>query len=327
VSAAERPAAGAGVLPAVGVDVGGTKLAALRLGPGAEVAAELQCPSPLTASDLVAATRRVVAELGGGQPCAVGVGVPGLVGGDGTLLFAPNLPDAAGAELGAALSGDGHRVWIGNDATAACWAEHRLGAGRGYRHMLMVTLGTGIGGGLVTGGTLVEGANNFAGEFGHMLVDPDGPLCGCGRRGCWERYASGSGLAALAQEAAASGAAPGLLRAAGGDPSTLRGDDVTAAAAAGDGDAMAVMERFAWWVAAGLANLANAFDPEAIVVGGGLVDAGELLLAPARRAFAQLVEAASLRREVAIVAARLGARAGAVGAALLAETAGREPGG
>jgi glucokinase len=327
VSAAEQPPPKAGAPAAVGIDVGGTKLAAVRLGAGGEVAAESQRPSPLTAPDLVAAVRAVVAELGGGSPCAVGVGVPGLVGSDGTLLFAPNLPGAAGAQLGAALSGDGHRVWIGNDATAACWAEHRSGAGKGYKHMLMVTLGTGIGGGLVTGGTLVEGANSFAGEFGHMVVDPEGPVCGCGRRGCWERFASGTGLAALAREAAGAGHAPGLLRVAGGNASALRGDDVTAAAAAGDSDALAVMERFAWWVAAGLANLANAFDPEAIVVGGGLVDAGELLLGPVRRVFVEAVAAGSLRREVAIVAAHLGGRAGAVGAALLAETAGREPGG
>lgn len=307
--------------PVIGIDVGGTKLLGVRLDPGGRPGAEWQQPSPRTAPELVEAVKAVAGRLGGGGPCAVGVGVPGLVGGDGTLLFAPNLPGTAGAAVGAALAAEGHGAWIGNDATAACWAEHELGAGRGYRELLMVTLGTGIGGGLVSGDRLVEGANRFAGELGHMVVDPDGPVCGCGRRGCWERFASGFGLAASGQEAAAAGRAPRLLAAAGGDPAAVKGEHVTAAALAGDPAAVAVMERFAWWVAAGLANLANVLDPQAIVVGGGLVDAGETLLAPTRRAFVDLVEGARVRPTVAIVAARLGSRAGAVGAALLAKVA------
>jgi glucokinase len=314
VSPAERPA--------VGIDVGGTKLLAVLLGTGGEVLAESHLPSPRTAPDLIAAVLDVAGSLAGGKPATVGIGAPGLVDAWGTLLFAPNLSGAAGAALGEALAAAGHRSWIGNDATAACWAEHQLGAGRGYTDLLMVTLGTGIGGGIVLGGRLIEGANRFAGEFGHMAIDPAGPPCGCGRRGCWERMASGFGLAALGQEAAAVGDAPGILAAAGGDPSSVKGEHVTQLALLGDPAAVAVMGRFAWWVAYGLANLINILDAQAIVIGGGLVDAGEVLLAPTRRAFVELVEAADVRPPVAIVAARLGPRAGAVGAGLLAKVSG-----
>lgn len=308
--------------PAVGIDVGGTKLLAVLLGAEGEVLAESQQDSPRTAPELIAAVLDVARSLGDGRPSAVGVGVPGLVDATGTLLFAPNLRGAAGAALGDALAATGHRCWIGNDATAACWAEHELGAGQGYSDLLMVTLGTGIGGGLIVGGRLVDGANRFAGEFGHMAIDPSGPPCGCGRRGCWERMASGFGLAALGQEAAAAGDAPRILAAAGGDPSWVKGEHVTQLVLSGDPAAVAVMGRFAWWVAYGLANLVNILDPQAIVIGGGLIEAGEALLAPTRRAFVELVEAANVRPPVSIVAARLGRRAGAVGAGLLAKVSG-----
>ncbi len=209
-------------------------------------------------------------------------------------------------------------AWVGNDATAAVWAEHQRGAAVGADDVLMVTLGTGIGGGIVSGGRLQEGANRFAGEFGHMVVDPNGPLCPCGKRGCWERFASGNGLGTLGREAAIAGQAPRVRDLAGGDPEAVRGEHVTAAAADGDTDACEIMARFAWWLALGLAGLANAFDPSVIVLGGGLVDAGEVLIAPTRRSFADLVEAQTLRSGLQVVAATLGPRAGAVGAALLA---------
>ena len=182
----------------------------------------------------------------------------------------------------------------------------------------MLTLGTGIGGGLVVDGQLVVGAHGFAGEVGHMVVDPSGPPCPCGQRGCWERFASGSGLGRLGREAAQAGRAPSLVELAGGDPEAVRGEHVTRAAAAGRPDALAVMESFAWWLGLGLANLVNLLDPEVVVVGGGLVEAGECLLGPTRRALSRLVQAGHLRPEVPVLPARLGERAGAVGAALLA---------
>jgi glucokinase len=182
----------------------------------------------------------------------------------------------------------------------------------------MVTLGTGIGGGIISGGQLIEGANRYAGEFGHMVVDRYGPRCPCGKRGCWERFASGSGLAALGREMAIAGEAPRLVDLAGGDPEMVRGEHVTAAATEGNPAALEIMGRFGWWVALGLANLANAFDPRLIVVGGGLIEAGEVLIDPTRRAFAELVEAPWVRAEVRIEPAVLGPQAGAIGAGLLA---------
>jgi len=128
-----------------------------------------------------------------------------------------------------------------------------------------------------------------------MVVDPNGPPCPCGRRGCWERYASGSGLGRIAREAAHAGRAPGVVAAAGGDPEAVRGPHVTAAAADGDAGALAIMRDFAWWVALGVANLVNVLDPSIVVIGGGLAEAGDLLLEPVRAAYTDLVLAAEHR--------------------------------
>ncbi len=150
----------------------------------------------------------------------------------------------------------------------------------------MVTLGTGIGGGAVVGGRLMLGAHGFAGEIGHMVLDPHGPPCPCGKRGCWERFASGTGLGRLAREAAQAGRLDEVVRLAGGDPEAVRGEHVTAAALAGDPGALEVMDTFAWWLALGLANLANALDPSVIVLGGGVIAAHAAVMGPVRRAFA-----------------------------------------
>lgn len=308
-------------MTAIGIDIGGTKLLAVIIQPDGTFTAEPQVPAPRTPQDLIEAVTTVSEKAAGSNPItSVGIGVPGLVDEQGTLVFAPNLSGANGARIADALGRavPGAALWIGNDATAAGWAEHEVGAGEGSHHMLMVTLGTGIGGGVVSGGVLNEGAHRFAGEFGHMVVDPSGPQCPCGKKGCWERFASGAGLGLLARELAMAGGAPGLVERAGGDPEDVRGEHVTEAAAAGDPAALEIMRRFGWWVGLGLANLANIFDPDVIVIGGGLVEAGEVLMAPIRRSFLDLVEAADRRPVADVRAATLGPRAGAVGAGLLA---------
>jgi glucokinase len=311
--------------PAIGVDIGGTKVLGVLLDEHGAVVAEARAGTPGLGPELLGAVASVVASvaeptksLPGGVP--VGVGAPGLVDRDGVLRFAPNLPRFVGLPIRAGLASllPGTRVRVGNDATCAGWAERVLGAGRGRSYVLLVTLGTGIGGGIVVDGRLYDGASGFAGEIGHMVVDPNGPRCPCGRRGCWERFASGSGLGRLGREAAHAGEAARVVELAGGDPEAVRGEHVTRAAAEGDPGAVTVMSRFGWWLALGLANLANVFDPECFVLGGGLVEAGEVLLRPVREAFADLVEAPSHRPPIDIVAASLGERAGAVGAALLA---------
>jgi glucokinase len=312
-------------------------------------------------ADAVAEVVRRLDEAAPGAPDArpVGVGVPGMLDPHGVLRFSPNLPGAIGADMRALVSerlvserlgsgglgsgglgsdrlgaggagtggaggggAGGRPVVVGNDANCAALAELRSGAARGAEEALVVTLGTGIGGGLIAGGRVRTGAHGFAGEIGHMVVDPSGPPCTCGGRGCWERYASGGGLGRLAREAAFAGSLHQAVVLAGGDPELVRGEHVTLAALAGDPGALAVVEELGWWVALGLSNLVAVCDPERIVLGGGVAEVGDLLLAPTRRAFATLLEGGRERPAISIVPAQLGERAGAVGAALLAREGG-----
>jgi glucokinase len=254
-----------------------------------------------------------------GPVAGVGVGIPGLVDRHGTVHVGPNLPGVHELAVAEQLHDRlGVAVEVDNDATCAAWAEDRVGVAAGASDLVLVTLGTGIGGGIVAGGVLQRGANGFAGEPGHMVVDPNGPACPCGRRGCWERYASGSGLSRMAREAAEAGRANRVVELAGGDPDDVRGEHVTRAASDGDEGALAVMDDLGWWTALGIANLVDLLDPQIVVVGGGLVEAGDLLLEPTRRWYRDLVLGFDHRPPVRIEPAALGERAGAIGAALLA---------
>jgi glucokinase len=313
------------------VDIGGTKVLGVALDLSDELVAEARVPTPggtdsgSAAGHVADAVAEVAGRLdeeifGQAHDGPVGVGVPGMVDRRGRLVFAPNLPQAEGVDW-PSLLGDrmsGRTIVVENDANMAVLAEHRLGAARGFRHVVMVTLGTGIGGGIVVDGHIQVGRSGFAGEIGHMVVDPSGPPCPCGRRGCWERYASGAGLGVRAREAAMAGLLHDVVRRSGGDPESVRGEDVSAAAAAGDPEARQVIEEVGWWVGFGLANLAGVLDPECFVLGGGLVGAGDLLVDSARGAYEELVEGGSRRPAPVVVAAAFGERAGAVGAALSA---------
>jgi glucokinase len=186
------------------------------------------------------------------------------------------------------------------------------------RHALLVTLGTGIGGGLLLDGELYRGAHGFGGEIGHFTVERDGPLCACGELGHWEAIASGSALGRMARELVERGGGAMIRDAAGGDVDEIAGEHVEKAARAGDGDARALLDEYADNVALGLAGLANVLDPEVIVIGGGLVELGPLLFDPLRVAFVQHIEGGEHRPHTPIVPAELGERAGAVGAAVLA---------
>lgn len=313
---------------AAGVDVGGTKVLGRVLDPADERVAlsVARVDTPRGGDATVAAIAAVVASLEAdpavqavGAVTSVGVGIPGLVEASGVLRFAPNLPGVVEYPMRDRLRERlGRDVAVDNDANCATWCEYRLGAARGTTDAVLVTLGTGIGGGIVIGGRPYRGAHGFAGEPGHMQIDPHGPPCPCGRRGCWERYASGSGLGRLGRDAAAAGRAARVVALAGGDAEAVRGEHVTRAAMDGDADAVAIMGEFAHWFAVGVANLVNILDPDVVVVGGGLAGAGDLFLGPARRAFATLVLAPEHRPDVPIVAAELGPDAGAIGAALLA---------
>jgi glucokinase len=310
-------------LPTIGLDVGGTKVLGVVLDDDdAAVVAERKEPTRRDAAGLLEGLVAVATELRREAPAttALGVGLPGLVDRHGTLRFAPNLPGIVELPVGPTLAeAFGLPVRADNDATCAAWAEHQLGAATGADTALLVTLGTGIGGGLVVDGLLVRGANGFAGEVGHMVVDDGGIPCTCGRRGCWERYASGTALGQQARTLVAEGGGKRLVELAGGDPEGVTGEHVTTAAAEGDADALAVLDGFADWFALGLANLIHAFDPSRCVIGGGLVAAGDVVFGPIRTALADVrLVAPEHRPPVEVVPATLGARAGAIGAALLA---------
>jgi glucokinase len=293
---------------AIGADIGGTKLLAVALDADGTVTAEAKVARPDTAEEAVATLGALVQEWGGdGGVPPVGVGVACLVDRAGVLRAGPNLPGFDGYHFAARLAErTGGPVAVENDATAAAWAEQQIGAARGVADALFVAFGTGIGGAAIIGGALRHGVNGFAGEFGHMVVDPAGPLCPCGARGCWERFASGSGLAWMA------------ARHPSGRFTSVRGEAVATAAADGDADAMEVVEELAGWIALGIGNLVAAYDPQVVVVGGGLVEMGDLLLAPVRRRLGEVTFAAASRPTVPVLAAALGERAGALGAALLA---------
>ena len=303
----------------VGIDVGGTKALGVALDSAGTVVAQDRRDTPRGANSLDALVDTLV-ELATtlGVEDSLGIGVPGLVSRAGVLRAAPNLDGVADFAIGPMLSERlGQPVIVDNDATAATVAEWQLGAAAGTDDMLLVTLGTGIGGGLVANGTLQRGINGFAGEFGHMVVDPNGPRCPCGRRGCWERYASGSGLAMLAREAATGKRLGVVVEHAGGDPQNVRGEHVMAAALDGDDEALSVIDDFGRWVALGLSNLTNAFDPEMLVLGGGLAAGADVYLEPIVRWYGELLYQPDLRPLPRIEFARFGPLAGAVGAALM----------
>jgi len=189
------------------------------------------------------------------------------------------------------------------------------GAARGALYALMITLGSGIGGGIVARGRVIRGAHGFAAEVGHFQIDPDGPMCACGERGHWEAFASGHALGRMGRQWARDGRAPGVLARAGGDPEAVTGEDVGDSAQAGEADGRALLDEYAAYVAVGLAGLANVLDPERIVISGGLVELGDTLLTPVRDAFARYIEGAEYRPMIPIVPAELGEQAGVIGAA------------
>lgn len=305
---------------AVGIDIGGTKIAALRVSAEGEIRARTVIPTPANdqteALPAIEAAGTAVLEDG---VVAIGVGLAGLIDvRAGVLLSAPNLAwrDLRVSEgLGARF---GLPVTVDNDATAAAWGESRFGASQGYDDSLFVGVGTGIGGGIVAGGRLFRGAHGLAGEIGHIIVEPDGPPCGCGNRGCWEQVASGLAIARAGRRAVTEEPGSTIARLAGGDPRRATGELVTEAARDGDAVAVAILTSVARRLGEGVAGLVNVLDPEVVVIGGGVGEAGDLLLGPLRAAYLAAVEGADVRPEVPIVPARLGNDAGAIGAALLA---------
>jgi len=304
---------------AVGIDVGGTKTAAALVSGDGSVLALETLPTPAddvdaTLATIVKAARAVIAP----DVRAVGIAAAGLVGWKtGELVFAPNLAWRQ-VPLAAYLTSQlGVPVVADNDNTAAAWGEYVFGAGRGFEDLLLVGVGTGIGGGIVTGGRLFHGAHGFAAEIGHIVMDPDGPLCGCGNRGCWEQFASGQAVTRAGRAAVRGGAVTVLADLTAGDPDRVTGPMVTQAARGGDAVSVDILRDAGHWLGVGIGGLVNILDPEIVVMAGGVAEAGDLLLEPARSAYRETVEAAELRPDVPIVMAAHGNNTGVVGAAAL----------
>ncbi len=312
----------------IGVDIGGTKVAGGLVDAEGVIHARARADTPhrstspdVVESTIVGVVDTLLAQVCSGEVAAVGVGAAGFVAADrSTVVFAPHLSWRHEPLREALADRIGLPVTVDNDANAASWAEWRFGAGRGESHLVMINLGTGIGGGVVINGRIERGRFGMAAEFGHMSIVPEGLLCECGNRGCWEQYSSGNALARQARALIATNSpvAQDLGLLVGGDAGLVTGQLVTDAARSGDRTAFELLAEVGRWLGIGLANVVAALDPGRIVIGGGVSAAGELLLGPARESFRRHLTGRGYRPEAAIVAAHLGNDAGVIGAADLA---------
>lgn len=297
----------------VGVDIGGTKALAVRLD-GSEVIETSRVEIDRATETMDAITASIDSVFDDAVQ-TIGVGVAGLVQPrDGVLVWGPHVPGTNLDVRTTVAERFGVPVYVDNDANTAAFAEVRLGAARGYSDVLFVTLGTGIGGAVLIGGSLYRGGG-FAGEWGHVQVDRDGLLCDCGKRGCWETRASGPALVRLADQVVSRNPDSSLARIL--DPDAVTGESVVAAADAGDETARALVTEVGRSFGQGLAGLGAIFDPELIVVGGGLGSIGESIIGPARRVLSDSLHGGRLRVPPVVQVATLGPDAGAIGAALL----------
>ncbi len=298
----------------IGVDIGGTKALAVRMD-GFEIIDESRSNVARSADtmDVIAASIEAVYD---DTVSTIGVGIAGLVRPkDGTLVWGPHVP-GTNLDIRTEMSERfGVPVYVDNDANTAAFAELSIGSASGYGDVLFVTLGTGIGGAVVIDGSVYRGGG-FAGEWGHVQVDRDGLLCDCGKRGCWETRASGPALVRLARQVVTTNPDSSLARIL--ESSTITGESVVAAADAGDETARALVTEVGRSFGQGLAGLVAIFDPELIVVGGGLGSVGESIVGPARRVLSDSLHGGRLRVPPVVQVATLGPTAGAVGAALLA---------
>lgn len=307
----------------IGVDIGGTNIqAGVVDDAGTIIATAARATAKRDAGAALAQVVELVTELRAEHDvAAIGLGVAGGVSNDRSLVyFAPNLvwEDVPVGDI--VHTATGLPVVVENDGSAAAWGEFRFGAGRDVEDCLMITLGTGIGAGHVAGGRLVRGAHGLAYEVGHMNAIPDGRPCGCGRRGCWEQYASGSALVRTARELAAEHRAEAmvLLDMGDGTPEGVLGEHVTAAARAGDPVARQAFRSFGMWVGRGLADLTAIVDPAMFVIGGGVSDAADLFVAEAQNVLEERIFGRMNRPLPVIRMATLGNAAGLVGAGDLA---------
>jgi len=308
----------------VGVDVGGTSVRAGVVDAGGAVLDTTRSPTPEGGAPLEKAVVAAVTELTARHPvAAVGLAVAGFVTENRLgVRFAPHLAwrDTPVAEE---MTGQlGLPVVLEHDTNAAALAEYRFGAARGAKVAVLVALGTGIGGALLVDGQAFRGAYGVAPELGHLRLVPGGRACPCGKRGCWERYCSGTALGATAVELMATYPAMATVL----DGASVTGRRVAAAAREGDPVARRAMAELAVWLGEGFALVADVYDPEVIVVGGGVSESAPLFLDEARQHYAAVVTGAGHRPLARVRTAQLGADAGIVGAATLARDLITDPG-
>jgi glucokinase len=317
---------------ALGLDVGGTKILGVAVDQDGEVIAESRRPAFNSREAILSGLEDVACELlealpGDGVDLAgIGVGVPGLVDREGVMHEAPNLSAAEELDVRAELTKrlerrvrpwSAPRLVVDNDGMCAVAGEAVFGAARGLSDALMIALGTGIGGGIVSSGRIFRGGHGFAGEFGHVVVAVDGPLCVCGRLGCWEQFVSGSGHRRLARDAAAAGRATAVLALAGGGIERIESEHLFSAARAGDLEAWGIVDTIAKYLAIGIANLVEVLDPLAVIIGGGAANDADLFL-PATREYFDQTRRGWGERASEIRLGELGPRAGAIGAGAMA---------
>jgi glucokinase len=304
----------------IGIDIGGTSVRAAVIDGAGEIHASLRDATPHTERETEDILVTLIGKLAGTHDVsAVGLAVAGFVSRDRQrVMFAPHLA-WRDADVPARISARVQLpVTMDHDVNSAAWAEHTHGASAGADIALLIALGTGIGAGFIVNGEIYRGAYGVAPELGHLTVVPNGRPCPCGKRGCWERYCSGTALAETARELMMAGDAPILRQLSGGDPSTITGTMVAIAATEGDPAALAAMDELGQWLAMGLALVTDVLDPEVIVVGGGVASAAGMFLPLAVSEFAGLITGAGHRPLPRIELARFGDRAGIIGAALLA---------
>jgi glucokinase len=312
----------------IGIDIGGTKIAGALVDAEGQIVLEERVPSPAGDPEaMVDAVVGLIERLSANhEVIGAGVAAAGFIDADqSTIIYAPNISwrnEPFKAKLEAKLS---IPVIIENDANAAGWAEYKYGAGRGYKHMIMLTIGTGVGGAVIADSRMLRGGFGIAGELGHIRVVPDGLLCGCGQHGCLESYASGSALLRAAKELAASGDPEGArLREIEAEAGKLTGLEVYQAILEGDAGALRILGDLGSWLGQAIGSLVAVLDPEVVVIGGGVSAAGDLLLNPIREAYLAHLPARGYRPELKITAAEFVNDAGVVGAADLVRVAFRD---
>jgi glucokinase len=304
---------------AIGVDVGGTKIAAAVVSPEGEILNEVRYPTQAVPPNrLIGTIAGAITEVKDGfEVGGVCLAVPGLIMASvNTVIFSPNLHEIENIRLDEEIGGRiGVRVTVENDANAAAWGEFRYGAGKDVDHQIFITLGTGVGGGVITHGVLLRGAQGAGGELGHVTLDPDGPVCGCGNHGCLEALASGTAIRRRAREVANDypGSALGQLAV----ERQVLGEDVTELARGGDEASIRVLTETGRWLGIGVAGFVNMFNPEVVAVGGGASRAGDLILETVRDEVRLRARSPS-RDLVEIKEATLGPASGVLGAAALA---------